>query len=118
MQDLFSARIAEAKNILADRADYRQRFFPPGCRWHSLEGLVEMIESERILYLKASESAAAVVTEYQVSLLKLGVRTYRRRYQLKAEGENWLIRLVESECLSCYGQGDESCVGCKGKHWK
>lgn len=117
MRDLFLARAAEEKQILASRAGYRQKFFSSDCYWDSRTGTLEMIETEQIVSIKRTDSEAAVITEYKVPYYVSGARSFRHRYHLKVEGDNWLIWLVENECPACHGQGDESCVYCKGKHW-
>ena len=118
MRDLLSERIAEEMKILTNRAGYRQQFFSADCLWDSRAYTLEMLESEKIVSIEDPGDSAVVITEYKATLPKLGVVSFRRRFHLALEGDHWLIRLVESECLACHGQGDESCVGCKGKHWK
>jgi hypothetical protein len=117
MRDLFLTRIAEEKRILENRVGYRQKFFSSDCRWDNRAGTLEMIETELIVSVERSDSEAAVITEYKVPFYASGVQVHRRRYHLKAAGDNWLIGLVEHECLACHGQGDEGCRNCKGKHW-
>jgi hypothetical protein len=114
---LLHARIEEEKRILANRALYRQKFFTPGCRWDSRAFTLEMIETERIISIEGSESEAAVITEYTASVVPPSARINRRRYHLKAGGDRWLISDVDHQCTLCHGQGDETCFGCKGKHW-
>lgn len=117
IQGLFSARLSEMKRELASRLPYRQKFFTADCRWDSRAGILEMIESEKIVSIDESASEATVVTMHSVSFISSGNKTHRLRYHLKAVDDNWLIWLVENECPACNGQGDESCIYCKGKHW-
>jgi hypothetical protein len=117
MQELFRSRIAEEKKILAERVGYRQRFFAPDCRWDSRIFTLEMIESERIVSIGTSSSGVEVVTEYSASVSPRSARISRRRYDLRAAGDSWLICSVGLQCPHCHGQGDEECLGCKGKHW-
>lgn len=117
MRELFLTFIAEEKRILADRAGYRQKFFVAGCPWDSRDGTLAMIESEVIVSIKRSVSEATVITAYKVPFYTSGEQSHRRRYHLNAAGDSWVIRIVEDECLACHGQGDENCIGCKGKHW-
>jgi len=117
MQDLFQTRIAEQKEILANRAPYRQKFFTPDCRWDSRVGTLEMMETERIVSSDGSDMKATVITAYNVPFYASGPQTHRRRYHIKAVGDNWLVWLVENECLACRGEGDENCINCKGQHW-
>ena len=117
MTQLFRARIEEEKRILANRAPYREKFFTPDCRWDNRAFTLEMIETERIISIEGSDSQAAVVTEYKASVSPPSARINRRRYHLNAAGGSWLISHVETQCPHCHGQGDESCFGCKGKHW-
>ena len=117
MHELFNARIIEEKQILVNRASYRQRYFSSDCYWDSRTGTLEMIETEQILSIQGTDSEVAVITEYKVPYYISGARSYRHRYHLKLAGNNWLIWLVENECLACHGQGDESCIYCEGKHW-
>ena len=76
-----------------------------------------MIETEVIASIDGSDFEATVITTYESPNYAFGCRTQRRRYHLKALDGNWLIWLVEHQCFICHGQGDESCVSCKGKHW-
>ena len=117
IRDLFSASLAEEKKMLASRSPYRQKFFSSDCRWDSRAGALEMIETERIVGIDESDLEARVITAYDVTFYASGVKTCRRRYHLKAIGDNWLIWLVENECPACNGQGNQSCIYCKGKHW-
>jgi hypothetical protein len=117
IKELFSARIAEEKTVLANRAGYRRKFFCPDCRCDSRSGTLQMIETEVIVSIEESDSEAAVVTEHEVPFYASGVQTHRRRYHLKAAGDSWLISDVEMQCVYCHGEGDEGCMGCKGKHW-
>lgn len=117
MQELFLTRAAEEKRILANRLGYREKFFTPDCHWDSRAGTLGMIETEVILSIEQSHLEARVITAYSAPFYKSGVKAHRRRYHLEAVGDKWLIRLAEDECLACRGQGDESCVCCKGKHW-
>jgi len=117
MQELFLARAAEEKRILANRVGYRHKFFTADCRWDSRAGTLGMIETEVIVSIEESDLEARVITAYNAPFYKSGDKLHRARYHLKKAGENWLIRLVENECLACRGQGDESCICCKGKHW-
>lgn len=118
MQELFLARIADEKRILANRVGYRQKFFTADCYWDSRTGTLEMIETELIVSIERSDSEAAVITEYKVPFYTSGAQMHRRRYHLKAAGDSWLICHVEHQCPICHGQGDEGCNSCKGKHWK
>lgn len=117
MRDLFVTRITEEKQILANRASYRQKFFSCDCYWDSRTGTLKMIETEQILNIQRTDSEATVITEYKVPYYISDDRAYRHRYHLKLGSDNWLIWLVENECPACRGQGDESCIYCKGKHW-
>jgi hypothetical protein len=118
MDELFRARMDEEKRILANRAPYRQKFFTPDCSWDSRAFTLEMIETERIISSEVSDLEAAVITEYKASVLPPSARINRRRYHLKASDGSWVISHVEHECMLCHGQGDNSCIGCKGMHWK
>lgn len=117
MQDLFLTRAAEEKSILANRAPYRQKFFDADCRWDNRAFTLKMIESEKILNIESSGSEAAVITEYEIRSNARAVRIQRWRYHLKASGERWVIYNVEHRCIACRGEGDASCMQCKGKHW-
>lgn len=114
---LIRVRIEEEKRILANRAHYRQKFFTPGCRWDNRQFTLEMIETERIISIERSDTEAAVITEYKVSVSVPSAQINRRRYHLKAGGDGWLISDVDHQCPLCHGQGDGSCFSCKGKHW-
>jgi hypothetical protein len=118
MQDIFRARKAEEKIILANRSDYRQKYFTDDCFWDSRKGTLEMIETERVVSSDKSGSAVLVITEYMVPFYSSGGRLHKRRYHLRAAGESWLICHVDHQCPVCLGQGDEGCKGCKGQHWK
>jgi inhibitor of KinA sporulation pathway (predicted exonuclease) len=117
MAALFRTRMEEERRILANRAPYRQRFFTPDCRWDNRAFTLEMIETERIISVETSETEGAVVTEFKASVSPRGARINRRRYHLGASGDGWLISKVEAQCPLCHGQGDQGCLGCKGKHW-
>src|SRR4051794_20871738 len=117
MQSLFSSRLAEEKQILHNRISCRQKFFTPDCHWDSRVGTLKMIETEAIVSIEESDLAAIVITSYNVPFYKNADQTHRRRYHLNRSGDTWLIRLVETECLACLGQGNENCICCKGKHW-
>ena len=117
MRDLFSARIAEEKAILANRSRYREKFFTSDCIWDSRRFTLEMIESEHIINIDDSGPQPLVITEYTASVSPPSARINRRRYQLKAEADSFLISSVETQCAYCHGLGDASCIGCKGKHW-
>src|SRR5947209_1741310 len=116
MRDLFQARIAEEKAILANRTQYRKRFSAPECTWDNRQFNLEMIQSERILQTENSGSHLLVTTEYTASVSPPGARTTRRRYHLRAHGDSFLVFSVERQCPYCHGEGDETCTGCKGKH--
>ena len=115
MAQLFRTRIEEEKRILANRAPYRQRFFTPDCRWDNRAFTLEMIETERIISIDASDSEAAVITEFKASVSPPSARINRRRYHLEARGDSWLISRVEAQCPHCHGQGDESLFWLQGK---
>lgn len=115
MRELFLARIAEEKQILANRVGYRRRFFVADCNWDNRAYTLEMIESEDVV--SKDDTGSTIITEYQFPPCAVGSRTRRRRYHLKAVGDSWLICDVEDQCFVCRGQGDEGCIGCKGKHW-
>jgi hypothetical protein len=117
MRDFFCARIVEEQRYQASRLPFRQKFFSSDCWWDSRGGTLEMMESERIVSTDGSDLEAMVITAYNIPFFASGAKTHRRRYHLKATGGNWLIWLVENECPACNGQGDESCIYCKGKHW-
>ena len=117
MGQLFRARIEEENRILANRSPYRQKYFTPDCRWDNRAFTLEMLETERIISIEVSDSEAAVITEYKASVSAPSAQINRRRYHLQAGGDRWLISHVDHQCPLCHGQGDESCFGCKGKHW-
>lgn len=117
MRELFLARIAEEERVLATRAPYRQKYFKPGCQWDSHAGTLEMIQTESIVTVEGSDSEAKVTTEYKVPFYARGPQTHRLRYHLEAAGGSWLVCRVDLQCPACRGQGDESCISCKGKHW-
>jgi len=113
MRELFDARIAEERTILANRAPYREKFFVADCLWDSRRFTLEMIESEKIVSIDDSDAQPVVITEYACSVSPLS----RRRYSLRSESNSFLISSVEAECPLCHGHGDENCVACKGKKW-
>jgi hypothetical protein len=117
MHELFQARIAEEKAVLANRAGYRQRFIAPECRWDSQEGDLAMMESEIILSIEGSASAPMVITEYTARVHPPFAPEHHWRYHLKANGDSFLIWRVEFECLLCRGRGGAECMSCQGKHW-
>lgn len=117
MRDLFLTRREEERQILANRATYRKQFFTPDCLWDSRRFTLEMIESEEILSIEGSALEPIVITQYKASVSPPGARMNRRRYRLKIEGNNFLIRRVESQCPYCHGSGGVECIGCKGQHW-
>lgn len=117
MQELFAARIAEEKQILASRIPYRQKFFTSDCDWDSHAGVLKVIETEAIVSIEGSDSEPIVITSFNWLLPSVKFQEHRRRYHLKAAGDSWLIWLVQDECLMCHGKGDGSCLSCKGKHW-
>lgn len=117
MRELFHARIAEEKTILANRRAYREKFFTAECRWDNREFTLEMIESERVVGIHSSDSNITVVSEYGVSVAPPSARINQRRYHLKVEGQRFLICQVDLQCPYCHGRGDADCIGCGGRHW-
>jgi hypothetical protein len=117
MAQLFRARIEEEKRILGHRTQYRQKFFTRDCRWDSRAFTLEMIETERIISIEGSDSQVAVITAYRASVSPPNSQVNRRRYHLQAGYGSWLIAHVDHWCPICHGQGDDRCLGCKGKRW-
>ena len=87
IQKFFLTRIEEEKRILADRAKYRQEFFASNCLWDSRTYTLAMLESERILDIKSSDVAAAVITEFKAPPCPVGSQTQRNRYCLKKDAD-------------------------------
>jgi len=118
MHGLFSARIAEEKQILASRVLYREKYFTNDCLWDSREGTLEMIETETVSTVDEGDFEGTVITTFSSSFLKSDQQLQRRKYHLKRSGDGWRISLVEHQCPACRGQGDINCRYCRGKHWK
>ena len=112
MGEFFRARTADLREEFERRAPFRQRFFAPDCAWDSRERAVERSQTEEIVSILSSETAAQVVTREEDPLPAL-------RYHLEAAGETWLIRAVEVACLACAGKpGNAECIFCGGTGWR
>lgn len=118
IHEFFKARIAEERRYQADRVPYRRQFFTSDCPWDSHENTLKMLQSEKVSSVEKSDLEAKVITVHANSFYPVDSQLQRRRYCLKATTDTWLISNVQIECPACGGQGDESCVFCKGEHWK
>jgi len=117
-REFFLARIADEERYQVSREEYRRRFFTSDCSWDSHERVLEMLQSEKISSVENSDSEVSVITVRTNSFYPADSQLHKYRYHLKASANTWLISHVEIECPACGGRGDESCVFCKGKHWK
>ena len=116
IREFFRARIVEERRIQESRAPFRRKFFTDNCRWDSRSGTLEMMQSEEVVSVEATESEPKIITAYNIPYAG-GFRRNRLRYHLRPVKDAWLIRFVERECPACAGHGDDTCAYCKGKHW-
>ncbi len=73
--------------------------------------------NERLEKTEQSERSAVVTTR-----IDGGTHYVRLRYDLRAEGESWIIENRRMQCSRCGGTGrkagtEEPCPGCKGEGW-
>jgi hypothetical protein len=117
MREFFAASDEQEKREIASRAPFRSRFFAPGCKWDSRPRRLEIIQSETVVNVDASNSNAVVITSSNSPFSNDSNQSFQKRYRLKAVGDTWVIQSVEIQCFSCDGKGDESCHSCHGTHW-
>jgi hypothetical protein len=115
MREFLAAHVAEEERLLAVWKPFRERFFTPDCPWDNREGTLEMLQSEEIISIAASESKPSVITAATI-LSRSVPQKQHFRYHLTAT-DRWLIWHVELECQNCKTHGDENCPICHGKHW-
>jgi hypothetical protein len=77
---------------------------------------VEESEAERILSVQQPGNIAHVITNGST------IRNIKahQRYSIEVCNQNWVIRMVDVECIRCGGSGklrENSCNVCKGKGW-
>ena len=117
MRQYFDERIVDEEREQASRVPFRRKFHTDDCYWDSRAGQIEMMRSERVLSISSSHTEAEVVTTRHFSALSGSVQ--QLRYHLKARGGRWLIREVDTWCLSCHGvPGNRSCRFCQGAGWR
>jgi hypothetical protein len=116
MRQYFEERIVDEEREQAGRVPFRRKFHTDDCYWDSRALQIGMMRSERILSISSSDAKAEVVTTRHFSASSGSV--HQLRYHLKAEGDRWLIREVDTWCLSCHGvPGNSSCMFCQGTGW-
>jgi hypothetical protein len=118
MREFFCARIVEEQREMVSRAPFRQKFYAHECQADSRAGTLERLQSVEVVSVTESDSEAVVIMVFKNDSYKPGNQMHRERYQLKPAGDSWLIQSVEMECPACHGLGDETCIFCKGKHWR
>lgn len=117
MREFFCAHIADEKRISAGGEAFRQKFFTTDYQSKYRAGTVEMLQSEEIVRVSASELEAVVIIVFTQPLAPVGSQRQLSRYHLQLVNGGWLIEDVESECLFCRGRDDQTCGFCHGKHW-
>jgi hypothetical protein len=111
MTDHFRERTAALKKEMEIFAEYAKRFYTPECDWARWVVSVQASEAERIVNIMPTEMGAYVITS--------GFSPMLMRYHLRREGQEWLIREVDSECPVCYQQGRSAdCFWCGGTIWE
>jgi hypothetical protein len=111
MTDHFRERTAALKKEMEIFAEYAKRFYTPECNWTRWVVSVQASEAERIAHVMPTEMGAYVITS--------GFSPMRLRYHLRREGQEWLIREVDSECPVCCQQGRSAdCFWCGGTIWE
>ncbi len=118
MREFFHARITDEQRYQAIRAPFRKKYYADECRTDGRSRTLEMLQSEEIVSVERSNSEATAITVHRNPFYKPDAQMHRRRYHLKPAGDGWLIQFVEAECPFCHGLGDETCMYCKGKHWR
>jgi hypothetical protein len=118
MRDFFHDRTVEEEREIANRAPYRKKYFAEKCRKDSRDGVVDMYKSSHIESVSTIGSEVLVIVTFKVPILEPENQIQRERYHLEAAGNKWLIQKVEVICPMCKGQGDETCLCCKGQHWR
>ena len=73
--------------------------------------------AERLESTQAFEKSAIATTR-----IDGGTHYIRRRYELRAEGESWIIEKTSYQCGRCRGTGkrpgsEEVCPKCHGEGW-
>ena len=116
MREFFRARIVEEQKVQSNRLPFRRKFFAEECRYDSHAHTLQRMESERIVNVDEEKTDSKVITEQRFHYSG-GEKTIRLRYHLRAVGEDWVIRNVQTGCFVCEGRGDSNCPYCKGKQW-
>ena len=115
MRQYFDERIAEEKREQASRAPFRRKFHTDDCFFDSRAGTLEMIQSEKVLKVSASDSTADVITTRHSPTLSDSV--HQLRYHLQSGQDGWLIQSVDVWCHSCRGEAKDDCIFCHGTGW-
>jgi len=106
----FREHAATARKQAEIHAAYRQRFYSPGCDWDNNEKTVQWCEAERIVGIVPAGKGVYVITD--------GFSLWRLRYNLRQEGNSWLIWEVNTECPLCNRHGKKvDCHICGGTGW-
>jgi hypothetical protein len=106
MQQYFDDRIVDEKREQASRVPFRRKFHTEDCRWDSRAGVLETMQSEKVLSMSSSETGAEVITSRETCSL-----TQRLRYHLQPVGNGWLIGSVDFSCPLCGAErGKDSCI--------
>lgn len=115
MRQYFDERIGEEKREQTSRAPFRRKFHTDDCFWDSRAGTLEMIQTEKVLAVSASDTTAEVITTRHSPPRPDSV--HQLRYHLRASQGGWLIRAVEVWCHSCRGEAKADCMFCHGTGW-
>jgi hypothetical protein len=115
MRELLAARVAEEERILVTWRPFRSKFFTADCPWDNREGTLEGLRTEEVVSVTVTGTKANVITRAIHN--QTGVRKQRLRYLLTAVDNKWRVWHVEVECPACGGNGDQTCVICKGNGW-
>jgi hypothetical protein len=112
MNQHFRERTAALKKEFEIYAEFALRFCRPECGWTRWIVSVAGSEAERFVSIVPVEAGAQVTTR------GFGTKGHGLRYHLRPTGQDWLIVVVDLECLACYQRGRRAgCSFCGGMGW-
>jgi hypothetical protein len=110
MTDYFRDRTLVYKKEVEIYRDSVKRFYSPECDWTRWVVSSQQSEKERIQSIVLVDSGAHVIIG--------GFTPWRMRYNLRPEGQSWLIWNVDLECFFCFQKGPSAdCFWCGGTIW-